>query len=130
MFTHIEFWSHSIHIILKTDQVILNLRSLFPHTFKATFYEIILHLFEHYGLMTIWYYYCSNGIFFLGLKQGFSTFITLASLVRFARKNAQNPLQTDSRPPGRMPLRNQRFLRFIYIIWWTIFVWKYFNQLK
>ena len=37
---------------------------------------------------------------------------SLGLMVRFAVKNAQNLLKTDFCTPGRMPLRNQRFLRF------------------
>ena len=37
---------------------------------------------------------------------------SLGLMVRFAGKNVGNLLKTDFCPPARMPLRNQRFLRF------------------
>ena len=37
---------------------------------------------------------------------------SLGLMVRFARKNVRNRSKTDFPPPARMPLRNQRFLRF------------------
>ena len=50
----------------------------------------------------------SNGHFEPSVK-------SLGVMVRFAGKNAQNPPKTDFCPPGRMPLWNQRFLRFTKI---------------
>ena len=37
---------------------------------------------------------------------------SLGLMVRFGIKNVWNPVKIDFCPPARMPLRNQRFLRF------------------